>query len=306
MLRKLVIDSGRSGPHLLITAGVHGDEFEPMEAARRVHNSVKKIQKELIGKLTIVPVVNKPAFEMISRTGPDHLNLARVCPGIENGTITERIAFEISNLIRSADYYIDLHNGGRDLKIYPFVGYMLHPNEYVLHMQRQMAKSFMLPLLWGTDSEMEGRTISVARDSNIPAIYAEIGGGGGYDESMTKLAYEGCINVLRHLKMIPGKQKKESIMYHLEDFRTNSGHLQSILPAPCDGFYVPIVSFGQRVEKGDILGQVFNDLGERATNIIANQNGIVFIIRNPPSVKKGDTLGAILPVIESNLTQTIL
>jgi hypothetical protein len=31
-------------------------------------------------------------------------------------------------LIRSADYYIDLHTGGTEFSIYPLAGYMLHPN----------------------------------------------------------------------------------------------------------------------------------------------------------------------------------
>lgn len=299
------MESGLPGPHLLITAGVHGDEFEPMEASRRVYNAVKSNEEALRGKLTIIPVVNEPAFQMVSRMGPDHLDLARVCPGNENGSVTEKIAFDLSKLIRTADYYIDLHNGGRLHNIYPFVGYMLHQDESILDAQRQLAKSFMLPIVWGTDPDMEGRTLSVARDANIPAIYAEIGGGGGYDEEMTKITFESCMNILRHLKMIPGKQKKERTKYHLEDFRKNSGHLQKLLPSPCDGFFIPKVIFGQHVETGDILGHIVNELGENKTDIKADQTGIVFILRNPPSVKKGDALGAIFSATDNNTIQSI-
>ena len=34
MIQSKTISGQADGPHLLITAGVHGDEFEPMAAAR--------------------------------------------------------------------------------------------------------------------------------------------------------------------------------------------------------------------------------------------------------------------------------
>ena len=175
----------------------------------------------------------------------------------------------------------------------------------VLDAQRKLAKSFMLPIIWGTDPDMEGRTLSVARDANIPSIYIEIGGAGIYDELMTGLAYKGCMNVLKHLEMLPEKPKKESVMIHLEDFRKHSGHLQKLLPSPCDGFYLPKVSLGQRVTTGDIIGHVQDILGENSTCIRADQDGLIFILRNPPSVKEGDALGAILPANEIDKIQSI-
>lgn len=41
-----------------------------------------------------------------------------------------------------------------------------------------MARAFGLPLIWGTDPTLPGRSLSVARDANVPAIYAEYLGGG--------------------------------------------------------------------------------------------------------------------------------
>ncbi len=43
-----------------------------------------------------------------------------------------------------------------------------------------MALAFNLPLVWGTDYRPNGRTLSVARDAKIPAIYLEFGGGTGF------------------------------------------------------------------------------------------------------------------------------
>jgi hypothetical protein len=42
-LNELTVTGKQTGPHLLITSGIHGDEFEPMEASRRVFNEVESL-----------------------------------------------------------------------------------------------------------------------------------------------------------------------------------------------------------------------------------------------------------------------
>src|SRR5688572_5861528 len=136
------------GPHLLITGGVHGDEFEPMAAIRQLMAEIRSA--ELRGRVTLVPVVSEPAFALGQRTAEDGLDLARTCPGRADGSVTERIAFALSELIRTADYYIDLHTGGTRLHVLPLVGYMLHPDEKVLSIQRRTARALGLSVIWGT------------------------------------------------------------------------------------------------------------------------------------------------------------
>ena len=72
---------GRSpGPHLLITGGVHGDEFEPMAAVRRLMSAIDADQVH--GEVTLIPVVNEPAFGRGQRTAEDGLDLA---PSVRGG-----------------------------------------------------------------------------------------------------------------------------------------------------------------------------------------------------------------------------
>ena len=304
-LNELTVTGKQTGPHLLITSGIHGDEFEPMEASRRVFKKVESIRDKLKGKLTVVPVVNQPAFQLGSRTGDDQLDLARVCPGNKEGSSTEQIAYAVSALIRSCDYYIDMHSGGRIFNILPFAGYLLHTNKDTLKAQRKLAKAFQLPVIWGTEPNLSGRTLSVACEESIPAIYTEIGGGGVYREDHAKMAVDGCLNVLKHLRMIPSNPKESKVSYHLEDYRPGSGHLQKYLPSPCSGFYLTNVINGQRVEKGEIIGSIQDDLGESLVQVEADQSGILINLRKVPSVKKGDSLGLILPVKEDDKMQTI-
>src|SRR5689334_6644516 len=124
-LRTTVMEGSQGGPHLLITGGVHGDEFEPPLA---IHHLAQRPElASLHGRLTLVPVVNEAAFARANRVADDGLDLARTCPGRPDGSVTEQAAFALAELIRAADFYVDLHTGGTALSVWPLVGYMLHP-----------------------------------------------------------------------------------------------------------------------------------------------------------------------------------
>ena len=58
-IQKSQIIGRHDGPHLLVTGGVHGDEFEPMRAIRRLASEVDA--DALRGRLTLVPVANEAA-----------------------------------------------------------------------------------------------------------------------------------------------------------------------------------------------------------------------------------------------------
>ena len=218
------------GPHLLITGGVHGDEFEPMAAIRRLMREVDPVQ--LRGRLTLVPVVNEAAFLRGARTAEDERDLARTCPGRPDGSVTEQTAHAISQLIRTADYFIDLHTGGTTMSVLPLTGYKLVPDEAVRETQRRMAHAFNLPLVWGTDYRLEGRTLSVARDAGVPAIYAEYLGRGLCDPAGIDAYVEGCLNVMAELDMLDRERPASRVERTVDDFRESAGHMQIRNPSP--------------------------------------------------------------------------
>jgi predicted deacylase len=281
------------GLHLLITGGVHGDEFEPMAAARRLITEIDP--KQLRGRVTLVPCVNEPAFRRGQRTADDGLDLARSCPGRATGTVTEQTAFQLSTLIRGADLYIDLHTGGTRLVVMPLSGYSLHPNPEILAKQRRMAHAFGLPLIWGTDPTLNGRSLSVARDANVPAIYAEYMGGGRYDPQGVDAYVHGCLNIMAEFGLLPGPvvpMAETPIV--VEDSRPGSGHMQLNHPTPCGGFFEPAVQLGQRVIKGDKLGTVVDLLGKRVEVIHALYGGLVIVLHTFCRVDSGVSVAVIL------------
>lgn len=281
------------GPHLLITGGVHGDEFEPMAAIRQLMTTVDAA--ELRGKLTLVPVVNEAAFARGSRVAEDGLDLARTCPGRADGSITEQTAHALSGLIRSADYFIDLHTGGLALSVWPLAGYMLHPDKSILEKQRAMGRAFNLPVVWGTDHRLEGRSLSVARDANVPAIYVEYLGGGGCAAAGVTAIVEGCLNVMAELSMINRPQPSSQVKHVVEDPRPGSGHMQRCHPSPADGFFEAAVELGQAINASQRVGRVVDPLGRKTQDVLAAESGRVLVLRTLPAVCKGDSLAVILP-----------
>jgi predicted deacylase len=280
------------GPHLLITGGVHGDEFEPMIALRRLTTAPELLA--LRGRLTLVPVVNEAAFACGSRVAEDGLDLARTCPGRPDGSVTEQTAHALSELIRTADYYIDLHTGGLALTVWPLVGYMLHERADVLDQQRAMARAFNLPVIWGTDSHLEGRSLSVARDANVPAIYAEYLGGGHCSLAGVEAYVQGCLNVMACLSMLDAPPVQSQVQFVVEDPRPNSGHMQRCYPSPAAGCFEAAVELGQPVSIGQPLGWVVDPLGHEQHEVLAAQSGRILVLRTFCAVRKGDSLAVIL------------
>lgn len=292
LVESLTIEGAQSGKHLLILGGIHGDEYEPMAAVRQLRTQISP--EKLSGRVTLVPVVNQPAYERINRRGPDDLDLARTFPGSPDGSITQQIAHEVTQIIKSVDYMIDLHTGGLYSDLAPFSGYTLHPDSAILKTQRQMARAFNLPVAWGTSAHLDGRSLSAARDLGVPAIYAEWGGGSGCDPEAVEGYATGCLSVMSELGMLNISVEQKPTLHHIEDDRKDSGHLQLQNHATVSGFFEPSVQLMDQVQTGDVLGSICSVTGEEVTSVIASQTGVILGLRTLPYVEKDEWLAVIL------------
>lgn len=302
-LRRFAFQGATDGPALLITGGVHGDEFEPVAAIRRLAELFQTQCSEVAGfrgRVILVPVVNESAFLRGHRCAEDNLDLARTCPGRENGGVTERTASALSTLIRSADYYIDLHTGGTELSVTPLAGYMMHANSHVLEMQRRMALAFNLPVVWGTAANLDGRSLSVARDANVPAIYCEYLGAATCDPQGVNAYVEGCLNVMAELGMLDRSRPASRIKHIVENPTPDSGHMQVCNPSPAAGYFETCVKLGELVRSGDRLGMVYPLDGTSPMSINTRHGGIVVVLRTFPRVQVGTSVGVVMEVSEAD------
>lgn len=296
-LRLREFSAAAPGPHLLITGAVHGDEFEPIAAIRRLVDlfdagaDEHRLQR---GRLTLVPIVNEGAFLRGQRTAADGLDLARVCPGDPHGSETQRTAAALSELIRTATAYVDLHSGGTTFAVSPLAGYVLHPDSGILETQRRMARAFNLPIVWGTSPNLDGRSLSVARDAGIPAIYCEYLGSARCDAEGVQAYVDGCLNVLAELGMVFRQQPFSRVRHVVEDPRDNSGHLQVCNPSPTDGYFEPHVELGDAVLAGTLLGVVTDVAGIQRHELRTPASGIVILLRTFPRVLRGESVAVVM------------
>ena len=291
------------GSHLLIIGGIHGDEYEPVAAIHQLINHFQPHNRKdlgsLSGKLTLVPVANLSAYHRGQRCGDDGLDLARTFPGDSNGSVTQRAAFELTSLIAESDLLIDLHTGGTDLSVAPLCGYMMHAMPDVLNQQRRMARAFNLPVVWGTSSELDGRSLSAARDVNVPAMYCEYLGSATCSRAGVQAYVDGCLNVMAEFGMLYRDLPPDVIQLTVEDPRPSSGHLQICNLAPFDGLFQASVVLGQSVHAGDIIGQLLDVVNGTKQDILTQQDGIVLVLRTFPGVKQGQSLFVILETSDS-------
>ncbi len=297
----------RDGPQLLITAGIHGDEYLPMLAVKELidrFDSNAELLGSLSGSLTLIPIANQSAYTRGNRCGADNIDLARVFPGAPNGNPTEQLACALSDRIRKSDFFVDLHTGGTELCVFPLAGYTLHRDQSILERQRKMAVAFGLPFVWGTSADLQGRSLSLARDCGVPAIYVEyLGAHRELAEALSGTAQSrmpdhplvaGCLNIMRHLGMLPELSEPLSGAPEVvEDARPGAGHMQVSHPAPATGFFVPAVELGQSIAKGELLAEIVDATSRSRHQVFSQQSGRVVVMRDYPRIDRGDAVAVI-------------
>jgi predicted deacylase len=94
-----VINGKKKGPVLALTAGIHGYEYPPILALQRLKRQLDPAK--ISGTVIMVHVVNMPSFlkRTIYYNPVDWKNQNRVFPGKIDGTMTERIAYQIQSRI---------------------------------------------------------------------------------------------------------------------------------------------------------------------------------------------------------------
>ncbi len=157
-----------------------------------------------------------------------------------------------------------------------------------------MARAFNLPLIWGTTPHLEGRSTSVARDADVPAIYAEYRGAGLCDSEGVEAYVESWLGVMAEFDMVDRPSAVSKVEHFIEEWRPNSGHLQICHPSPITAFFEREIELGQRVQQGDLLGRVVDILGQQVCPIHAEQSGLVICVASFSRVLQGSGLAVIL------------
>ena len=206
-----VIHGAQPGPTLALIAGNHGYEYTPIIALQRLLPSLDP--KQLSGALILVHVANMPSFlkRTIYYSPADGKNLNRAYPGKADGSVSERIAYQITReVIERADYLLDIHcgDGNESLRPYSYWDVKAGGKE-VVEKSKQLALAFGLErIVMDTERPIDpAQSVycsTTATTRGKPAITVESGGMGSTDNESIERIERGVMSVMRHLKMIEG------------------------------------------------------------------------------------------------------
>jgi uncharacterized protein len=271
------------GPHLTVIAGVHGTEYTSIAAAREWAAELRA--DELSGQVTVVPVVNLPAFWARSPflVPLDGKNLNRSFPGDAGGSAAERLAAAVTEtFISGSDHLLDLHAGDLPEALEPFTLYDESP---VAERARELALAYGLGHVVrqaAADQTVGGSTSAVAATRGIPAITAESGQCGLLDRPSVDRHLRGLRNVARLLGLTAGD---------VEAFPAPVEHDSWVwLRTESAGWWEPAVDTGQDVDEGALLGTVAPVLGGEPTKIHAAAAGVPLFITSSPAVSSDGLL----------------
>lgn len=284
------------GPTVTLLGGVHGDEPEGVLAVRRVLARLRTA--ELRGTLRAVAVANPLAHAADARESPqDGGNLARSFPGALDGGPTAAIAHALATeVIAGSDLLIDLHSAGRRYAMPLFCGY-LSGDDRAAQRARACARAFGLDLVWAHDEVAPGRTVSLAHERGIPAVYVEASGGGEVRGRELDRIVAGTLSACAVAALVDAEH---GIRTPPEQrvIRGGDGDIDGGLVAPAGATLVTRSRAGAAVEPGDTLADFYDDDGELRESLIAPRSGTVMMLRREARVRTDELVAVVAPGAE--------
>ena len=251
-----VVTGKTAGPTLGIITNVHGDEFLPTTAIRKLIAELDT--SKLKGRLAIISVANPLATAGFGRFTPEqhgHTDLNGVFPGNTRGNTTQMIAATIAaNVLDHVDAFIDFHSGGSGGRLQARADYNAKAGDDVKKQSLALARAFGMPFVH--ENDLTGTATHYVNGRGIPAANPELGGsylGPENTALYTQQAIAGLHGILAHLGMITGKTKPPRQLHLNLEARheirpKHSGYLVSNYERPDD--------LGKRIARGARLGEV--------------------------------------------------
>ena len=263
-----ILHGEQPGKTVLITAGIHAEEYVGIQSALEL-SEMLKVQK-IAGTVVIVKVVNRKAFEVRSgsESHEDGKNLNRVFPGSKEGTWSERLAYAIEKeLLSIADYYIDLHSGDSYEQLTPYVYYAGAAAKEVVEQSREMAQQADVPYMVGSNVAMGG-CYNYAASLGIPSILLERGQMGGWTKEKSHSTRRDVHNILCHLGIYQGeKDYRNYYPLEVKDLCYQAANEQ--------GLWYPCKKPGDMIQQGDILGVIKDYEGKILEVCKAEYGGVI-------------------------------
>lgn len=262
------------GPTLCLSAGIHGDELNGVEVARRAFAGIDP--NKLRGTVIALPTINAEGIRTGNRYLSDRRDLNRSFPGSAGGSVASIIAYAVyTKVIQNCNALIDLHTASNNRANVPQIRADLS-----IPAIRDLAVHFGLGIVVNGDGP-DGSLRGEAAQSGIAAIIYEAGEPLRFEEDEIDRGMRGVHNVMAYLDMTDEAVQKtadDRIYQRSKWVRAARGH---------GGFFFPTAKLGDLVKEGDSLGKVVDPLTDEAFNIVSPLDGEVIGMAVPQPVLSG-------------------
>lgn len=270
-----VINGRSSGPHVWLSAAIHGDELNGIEIVRRVLSELDA--KTLRGAVIAAPIVNPLGFLIESRYMPDRRDLNRAFPGSKRGSTASRLAhLFITEVVNQCSVGIDLHTAtNHRINIAQIRADV--DDKATLRLARAFGAPFTIHA-----RQRRGSLRQAATELGATVLVYEAGEAHRFNDRAIKAGTIGVLRTLRSMKMIDARlprARSTRVVRRTRWVRARRGGLAEIP-----------VRLGDYVEKGDFVASISDAFGSKPTRVKATETGWVIARTLRPLVNPGDAL----------------
>jgi N-alpha-acetyl-L-2,4-diaminobutyrate deacetylase len=293
----IVVVKNGSGPTVLLTAGIHGDEYEGQIAIARLAQQLDPA--EVSGRVIMLQAVNIPAALNGTRLSPiDDRDLNRCFPGDPRGTFSSMLAHFLDGVVLPhADVSVDVHSAGHSFDSALSTNMHSVPDLEIRRRTLAAASAFGAPynvVFWSVD---EGATFtSCVERRGLISLGTELGGWGRVSVEGVRIAERGIRNVLKHFGVLQGAP--ETVQ---RDGSPGTRHMmvrdQSYFSfAPANGLFEPRHLAGQEVAAGELAGflHFIEDVDRPPVEVRYRRDGVLWMSPGPGRVRRGDAIAVVM------------
>ena len=287
---RLTPERGLSGgeKRISIVTGTHGDELEGQYVCYELQRRIREHPECLAGIVDVYPALNPLGIDSITRGIPAFdLDMNRIFPGAENGSMPEYIAARIVDDLSGSDMVIDIHASNIFLKEIPQVRINTLSRDVLV----PYAKKLNVDYIWvhAAATVLESTLAYSLNSIGTPTLVVEMGVGMRITKEYGNQLVDGIFALMKDMGIWTGAAITPKTPIISEDGEV------SFINAGVSGVFVPAVEHWKDVKRGEHMGDILNPLtGEIAQEILSPADGIVFTLREYPIVSEGSLIARIL------------
>lgn len=289
-VRKNVLTGGTGKKRICIVTGTHGDELEGQYVCYRLNRIVAEHPELLDGTLEIYPALNPLGIDSITRGIPGFdLDMNRIFPGSEEGTVTEQLVHRLMDDLQGADMVVDIHSSNIFLREIPQVRINVNMAGQLVPFAQWLKMDF----IWIHEAAtvLESTLAHSLNSLGTPTLVVEMGVGMRINHGYGERLVAGILHLMYRMGIW---REMPDLSCSPQDSVVSAIGGVEFLNAEASGVFLTENRNNHIVEPGEEIGCVVSPLtGEVLQRVTAPVKGLLFTLRAYPVVYEGSLLARI-------------